>query len=263
MLPFIRKMLLRYKVATLLIMFAFFIVWEVLAQTRFLNLYIWYFFRPPSTILSELIYEAVSLKLLYNALFSLYRISLGFVIAALIGVPFGLVVGWSRLGNEVFGPLIDLFRPMPHIALYPLLVLIFGLGDQSKIFLVTLQCFFIITIGAMYGGRSVDRLLVNQLKVMGAGDKEIFLDAVIWSAMPFIFSALRLSIAVSWIALVTSEMIGATEGIGWSILFYEKSSNFAGMFAYIFVISILAGLMLQILLFAERRLLRWHRALAI
>ena len=176
------------------------------------------FLPAPSTIMATFIKLLLSGELLSHALSSLGRLSVGYGIAALVGISLGLLVGWFRIFNEFFTPLIELTRPISPIALIPLAILWFGIGWQSKVFVIAMGTFFPILINTIAGVRNTDSLMIRAARALGAGEMQILRTVVIPSAAPFIHTGLRISLSIGFIVIIASEMVAAQNGLGWLVL---------------------------------------------
>ncbi|MDP6409688.1 MAG: ABC transporter permease, partial [Planctomycetota bacterium] len=148
---------------------------------------------------------------------SLYRVTWGFFLAAGVGIPLGLVVGWSTRSFLAFNPVIQGLRPVSPIAWIPIAILWFGIGDLAGIFLIFLSSFFPITVGTMAAVRNIS--LVHQRSAMNFGLKgiEVFRRVVLPAALPQIITSLRIALGVAWLVIVAAEMVGMDSGLGYLI----------------------------------------------
>jgi NitT/TauT family transport system permease protein len=148
---------------------------------------------------------------------SLFRVAWGFVLAAVIGIPLGLVVGWSLRAFHAFNPIIQGLRPISPIAWIPFAILWFGIGDGAGIFLIFLSSFFPITVGTMAAVRNIS--LVHQRSAMnfGLSGIELMRRVVLPAAMPQIITSLRIALGVAWLVIVAAEMVGMDSGLGYLI----------------------------------------------
>jgi NitT/TauT family transport system permease protein len=145
------------------------------------------------------------------------RVIEGFGLATLIGVPLGLLIGWSRRMSAFIDPTIQLFRPVPITAWIPFALAFFGIYDASAIFLVALGAFFPIVVNTTQGARDIDVLLLRAGRMMGAS-RAVELRCIVFpAAMPSIFTGLRLGVGVSWTAVIISEMVAVKSGLGYAL----------------------------------------------
>lgn len=190
---------------------------------------------------------------------SLHRALAGFGLAALVGVPLGIVMGRSPLAASVFDPLFSGTYPVPKIALFPIFIFVFGIGSLSKVALVFLECLYPIVINTHYGARGVNRVLVWSALNMGASGFRILGRVVVPATAPFIFAGFRVALPIAMIIVVITEMIGSADGLGYLVIFAMASFKTDRMLAATVVIAGL-GLGLDRLLVAVRnRLVFWEK----
>lgn len=194
-----------------------------------------------------------------HILASLRRIFLGFIIAALSAIPLGILLGRVRRLYLVFEPAIEVLRPISPIAWIPLSILWFGLGEESKVFIVWLLSFFFILVSTISGVRGVDKRLVQAAQTLGANESLIFSRVILPAALPSIVTGLRLGLGVSFGVVVIAEMIGARSGIGYMMerarAVLDPSQVLIGMAT----LGVLGYFFNQLLPMIESRLLRYRR----
>src|SRR5438067_4495906 len=178
-------------------------------------------------------------ELINNGAASLYRGSVGLLLAVLGGGGLGLCMARWRLLDVFINPLVELFYPIPKSALIPVTVLWLGFGDGSKILLIILGCMLPVTLGAFNGARGSDRALVWSARSMGASRLRVLRDVVLPSAMPELLNGIRTALALSFILLVSSELIVAQQGFGYLIGFLGSSGSYEGMFAVVLTVAFL------------------------
>ena len=197
-------------------------------------------------------------ELVSNGLASIYRGAAGLVLSILIGASLGIAMASWRPLNILIGPLVELFYPLPKSALIPVTVLWLGFGDGSKILLIFLGCMIPITIGAFNGARSADHALVWSARSMGARRLRMMWDVVVPSAMQELLNGIRTALALSFILLVSSELIVAQKGFGYLIGFLGANGSYEGMFAVELTVAFLgfaADRLYQVLM---HRKLQWR-----
>ena len=198
--------------------------------------------------------------LFIHVLYTLYRIVVGLSLAALVGVPLGMLMGRFRSVERFVLPLVSVLNPIPSLAWVPVFIMWFGLGNAAAIALVLYAATFPLILNAWTGMRSVNRLWLRAATAMGADDRAIFLKVVLPGALPFVIAGLRQAFARGWIAVVGGEMIAATRwGLGWVIFDSKEFLNTDVMLGSLAVIGLL-GLAVERLVFAalERRTVeRW------
>jgi len=197
-------------------------------------------------------------RLITNGAASLYRGGLGLLLAIIVGAALGIFMAWWRPVNVLLSPLVELFYPMPKSALIPVTVLWLGFGDGSKILLIFLGCMLPVTIGAFNGARSSEQALVWSARSMGATRLRMLWDVVVPSAMPELLNGIRTALALSFILLVSSELIAAREGLGYLIGFLGASGTYDAMFAVVLTVALLGFVADRIYLVVMQRMLRWQ-----
>lgn len=157
-------------------------------------------------------------SLLYQHLLaSLARVMYGFAIACVIGIPLGLLMGCNRYMRAAFDPLVEFYRPLPPLALYTLLVMWLGIGDESKVALLALSGLPALTVSAMNAAAGVDAQLVKAARSLGASRAAIFWTVIVPACLPAIFTGMRLGLGFTYTVLVAAEIVAANRGIGWMI----------------------------------------------
>jgi NitT/TauT family transport system permease protein len=158
--------------------------------------------------------DAFSATILTHIWKSMQRVYGGFFLAALIGIPLGLMIGRIKLLRELLDPTINLLRPIPVTAWLPLSMIFFGLGPNAAIFLVFLGAFYPILLNTVFGVRSVDVRLFEAASMLGCKGSAMFRQIVLPASLPAIFSGLRIAHGFAWILIVVGEMTGVPTGLG-------------------------------------------------
>lgn len=226
--------------------------WEVSARLGAAPAYL----PGPSTIATAIWGLAATGELFSHIAASLYRGLCGFAIGASLGLVIGLGAGLSRWVQGFFEPLVALFYPIPKLAFLPVVILWLGLGHASKIGIVSLSVFFPVFIGSFYSVRGVNRTMIWAASNMGAGSVRSFVQVLFPAALPEIFTALRVGLALSFIVLFAAELLGSQVGLGYLIVMGENSVRFDLMFAGITTVAVFGFLSDRLLLALRRRLLR-------
>lgn len=189
---------------------------------------------------------------------SLARVFHGFAIGALLAIPLGCATGYFRRLEDWVDPIVELFRPIPPLALLPLFIIWLGIGEVSKVLLIGFSTFFPIFLNTTEGVRSTDPLHVRAALSLGAGRWQIFTNVVVRAALPNIIVGLRLGFALGFFVLVAAELIAADSGLGYRI---QESRNFFlvdRMFVGAAVIGVLGFTFNVVLRRLEDVLLRWR-----
>ena len=148
---------------------------------------------------------------------SIWRVAQAFFLATLLGVPFGLFLGWSRKFKEYVFPVFELLRPIPILAWVPLAIVMFIATESAIVFLAFLASFFATALNTMLGVESIDESYTRAASCLGAGKWQVFRHVILPGALPFIFTGLQISIGVSWFSLVAAEMVSGQYGLGYVI----------------------------------------------
>ena len=229
--------------------------WEISARTGLVSTLA----LPP---LSEVVVAWIDLvrsgELITNGAASLWRAGAGLFLAVVIGAVLGIVMAWWKPVNVVLSPLVEMFYPMPKSALIPVTVLWLGFGNGSKILLIFLGCMLPVTIGAFNGARSSEQVLVWSARSMGASRLRMLWDVVVPSAMPEMLNGIRTALALSFILLVSSELIVAQQGLGYLIGFLGANGSYDAMFAVVLTVAFLGFAADRIYLLVMQRVLRWQ-----
>ena len=196
--------------------------------------------------------------LLTDTLASLRRVVLGFAIGVAVAVPVGFLMGWYAVARALFEPWVQFFRTIPPLALLPLVLVLLGIGETPKVFVIFLASFLACVIATFQGVVAVDRTLINAARVLGAGDFTIFRRVVVPASMPFILVGMRVGLGSSWATLVAAELLGAQEGLGHRMQSAQLYYDLPTIFVALITIGILGLLMDRVLLRAERRLTVWQ-----
>jgi ABC-type nitrate/sulfonate/bicarbonate transport system permease component len=193
---------------------------------------------------------------------SLARSVPGFALGSVVGIGLGLAAGVARPLDEVLSPAVFLTYPVPKIVMLPVFMLWFGIGDLSKVLVIALACFYPTFINAYAGARATPTILVWSGLNMGARRRHVFWKVVVPSALPLVFAGLRISLALSFILLVSAEMINARSGLGYLVRQAENGLAFDLMYVAIVTIAVLGYAADRLLGAVRRRVLAWQEAAA-
>jgi ABC-type nitrate/sulfonate/bicarbonate transport system permease component len=193
-----------------------------------------------------------------NTAASLYRGGAGLAAAVAFGGALGIGMAWWRPVNALASPLVEMLYPMPKSALIPVTALWLGFGDGSKILLIFLGCMLPVTLGAFNGARSCEQALVWSARSMGASRLRVLWDVVVPSALPELLNGIRTALALSFILLVSSELIVARAGLGYLIGFLGEGGVYDAMFAVVLMVAFLGFFADRLYMLAANRVLRWR-----
>jgi NitT/TauT family transport system permease protein len=221
-------------------------LWELVAH---LGLFPPRLFPPLEAIAAVFVRLTLNGVLVHHAFDSLLRLAAGFLLAALIGIAVGILMGRSRRAEDIFLPLISIGAPIPGLAYAPLFLLWFGLGNVAAVLLVAFVSAFPIIFNSWTGVKAVKEIWVRSAQAMGANDRRLFSHVILPGALPYILTGLRLGLAQAWRILVAVEMLAAVPwGLGWLIFGAREFLNTDVMLAGITVIALI-GIALEKLVF--------------
>jgi ABC-type nitrate/sulfonate/bicarbonate transport system permease component len=248
------------RISRLWLLAVFVIAWQLISMYgQRVNPQLDVMMPPPTAVISaaaDLIARGV---LLTHILDSLKRVLLAVGAAAVLGVPLGLAMGWSKRFRAAVDPLLEFIRPIPPLAWIPLSILWFGIGDVQIVYIIFLAAFFPVVLNSLAGARDVDTYLVRAGLSLGARPRELFLTVVLPAALPHIFTGIRIGLGIGWMALVAGELVAAPSGLGYMI------NNARTLFRsdYILLGMVLIGALGLVLDYLMRQAARfampWHR----
>lgn len=242
------------------IIIIFVALWEILPSIGMINPVL---LSPPSEVAEALIKMISSGLLINHILISLQRAFLGFTLAVLVGIPLGIFMGWYKSFDRFVDPLIQTFRNTSTLALYPVFILFFGLGETSKIAILFKAAIWPILINTISGVKNVDPLLIKSAKSMAVSNIFLFRKVVLPSSIPSIASGIRLAASISLVALIAAEMIGAKSGIGFLIISYQYNFMVPEMYAAIVTIALLGLILNYVLVWLEKKATNWKEEINI
>lgn len=244
---------------SLLTLATLFVIWLVAAQMKWVNpiflpgpIEVWRSFVKALT-------EGYQGSVLHvHLLSSLARILTGYVLACLIGIPLGLVMGLNRKVRALFDPLIEFYRPLPPLALYTLLVMWLGIGDTSKVALLFLAALPPLSISAMQAATSVDTQLIKAAQSLGAKPGQLLRHVILPACLPGICTGMRISLGFTYTVLVAAEIVAATAGLGWMVWDASKFLMTDVVIMGLFVLGF-TGIALDALVrWTERKITPWR-----
>lgn len=192
-----------------------------------------------------------------HILASLKRVLLAVLCATIIGIPLGLAMGWSKKVNAFVSPIFEFLRPIPPIAWIPLVILWFGVGEFSKVFLVTLGAYVPILMNTITGVKMVPPVLLNVGKIYKASSVQILKEIVLPAALPAIFAGLKTAVSCGWMVVLAAEMMASKSGVGFLITRGMEAYDVAMIIVGMCIIGVVGYLISICLSFLERRLCPW------
>jgi NitT/TauT family transport system permease protein len=197
--------------------------------------------------------------LLRYAVASLFRVTWGFVGAAILAIPLGLTIGWYRRAEMAFNPLIQIFRPISPLAWIPIAILWFGVGDLAAIFLIFISCFFPLVLTAINAVQGIPAVYLNAGRNFGLSPAAIIYRVLYPAVMPQLITGLRITLGLAWLVVVAAEMIAVSSGLGFLIIDARNAGNRYDLVVAGMVIIGVIGLLLDLLMrsLAGVKSLRW------
>lgn len=235
---------------------AFLLIWELCARTGLLDER---FFPAPGAIFYHLLFVSPEEGIARDILASLSRIFWGYTSGCLLGAALGIGMGLTPLLRSIFYPLILVTYPIPKIAILPLIMLVFGIGELSKIVVVAIGSFFLVLMNTLHGVDSLDRIYHDVAKVYNISKRNFILRVVLPGALPSMFVGLKLAIGYSLVIVVAAEFSGADAGLGYLIWQSWETFSIKSMYAGIFVLGALGFVFSFLLDVLERRLIPWQQ----
>ncbi len=195
-----------------------------------------------------------------HVLYSLYRVALGYGVAALLAIPLGLLMGWFPRLRRMISPIIEVVRPIPPLAWIPIAILWFGIGIKSAAFIIFLGAFFPILLNTIAGVLSINPVLIEAARTLHAKEKDIFYKVLLPGSVPYIFVGMRIGLGVGWMTLVAAEFTGVREGfgLGYMIMTARDIQRPDEILAGMLVIGVIGLLINAGLRVTESRALRWR-----
>lgn len=231
-------------------------VWEFLARFQIIDIRL---FSSPSSIIQTFFPLLFSGELLYNTAISVQRVIWGFLAGSIPGILIGMSMGLSPLVRSAIEPMIAATYPIPKLAIMPLILLVFGLGETSKIFTIAIGVFYLVVINTMAGVLNIDRIYLDVAKNFGASRKDFYLTVAFPGALPMIFAGLKLGMGMALILIVAAELSAAKAGVGWMIWRSYDMFDIEQMFVALMTLSALGYIFSIALDILERWVLPWKQ----
>jgi NitT/TauT family transport system permease protein/sulfonate transport system permease protein len=188
---------------------------------------------------------------------SLWRVLVGFLLAALVGIAFGVVLGWSPILSDLVRPIVESLRPIPPIAWTPIAILWFGIGNAPSYFLVFIGAVFPVFVNTFSAVRNIDRTQINAALCLGARPGILIRDILIPASLPIIFPGLRIALGVGWMCVVAAELIAAQSGLGYMIQQNRVLLQTQNVVTGMITIGLVGFAMSAAMSMLERRLIPW------
>ena len=231
------------------------LIWYLLFLIHFINPL---FLPAPHTVVVSFVKLILDYSIFADIALSVGRIILSFFIAAFLGIPIGLLLGYYDKLYEVWEIVIDFFRSLPALAVFPLLMFFFGIGETAKVATAVFSCIFIIIINTIYGVSHSNKTLRTVAILMEARTDEIFKKVIFMDSLPQIMIGLRTSLSLAIIVIIVTEMfIGTRVGIGYKINNFQLTYRVPEMYSAIIIAGMIGYFMNKIFRLIEKRIIHW------
>lgn len=205
------------------------------------------------------IFTKVGKTTLFGHLYwSMTRVMTGYILASIVGVILGFFCGWSKIGGALIKPIYSVLRSIPSIAWIPLAILWFGIGENSKYFIIFISTMLIIMTNVIDGVKDVDSSYLDVARMLGTKETQLFFNVVFPCAIPQIFNGLQVALGAAWATVIAAEMVRSSKGVGWLILMGQTSMNMTQVFAGIIVIGLIGLFLALVMRWLESKLCAWN-----
>lgn len=200
-------------------------------------------------------YRQVSLQM--HILVSLARALFAFTMAGIVGIPIGLIMGFFPVINAILDPFVQFFRPLPKLALIPLVVLWFGIGETSKFVLIFMATFLTVIVSAAAAVRGVPENRIRVASALGVNQYQFFRYVILPSVLPDLFTGMRVGVGIGWTTLIAAEMIAANSGVGWMVLNASSYLRTDVVLLGIFILGTTGYLLDIVIVMLQKRVVPW------
>jgi taurine transport system permease protein len=251
---------LRYMAISLLSVFALLLAWHLITD-------VFRFFSPtilpsPRETVNRFFWllenRFMGATLLGHTLASMQIVLIAWVLSILVGIPLGILLAWFPTLDKLIYPLFQLLRPIPPIAWIPLSIVWFGIEAPARIFVVLMAAFPPCVLNAYEGVRSIDPLLVNAARTLGAKDRSILFDVIVPTSIPLLITGTRISLGNAWMTMVAAELLAARVGIGFIMQIARRTLQPTIIFSAMAVIGLLGAAFSYALNWAGTFLTPWQ-----
>lgn len=207
------------------------IIWYII--TAGLHLVKPFVLPSPIDVLNSAVNIISSGKLVKNTIDTLFKVFSGLILASVVAIPLGILLGWYQTLEDLASFVISILRPIPPVAWIPFSILWFGIGTVPAVFIIFMGCVFPILVYTIDGVKRTDKVLIESAQTLGASDWDV-LKRVIWpSAIPYIVSGLKVGVGIALMCTISAEMIGSSSGLGYMILtatnLFDTGTTVVGM----------------------------------
>ena len=229
-------------------------IWELCSRSGFIDTR---FFPAPTEIFYHLMFVSPEEGIFQDVIASLHRLLWGYLAGCFLGISLGIGMGLNHMLRSAIYPLIVITYPIPKIAILPLVMLIFGIGDFAKMVVISIGSFFLVLINTLHGVDSIEKIYHDVAAVYKIKRRNYIMKVILPGALPSIFTGMKLAIGYSLVMVVAAEFSGADKGIGFLIWQSWETFSIKSMYAGIFVIGAMGFIFTYLLHVIEKRLLPW------
>lgn len=219
------------KILPFILPIAILIFWYVI--TGGLHLVQPYVLPSPVDVLHSAINIIQSGKLLQNTIDTLFKVFSGLILASIVAIPLGILLGWYQTLEDLASFVISILRPIPPVAWIPFSILWFGIGTIPAVFIIFMGCVFPILVYTLDGVKRTDKVLIESAQTLGANDWNVLKRVILPSAVPYIVSGLKVGVGIALMCTISAEMIGSSSGLGYMILtatnLFDTGTTVVGM----------------------------------
>lgn len=216
-------------------------------------------FPKPSQVLSSLVDLVISGELMKHLIVSIFRVSIGFLISAFLGITSGIFLAYYKNIDYFLHPIIEILRPIPPIAWIPIAILLFGIGNNSSFFIVFLGAFFPIFLNSYQGALSLPKIYKNVSQTFEINNKVYLTRILFYYSLPYIFTGLKVGIGMAWMSVVAAEMIGAQSGLGYFIQLNRLLLRSDNIVLGMIMIGLVGSILSFVISFVEKRIVLWKK----
>ncbi|MFA5047828.1 MAG: ABC transporter permease [Patescibacteria group bacterium] len=214
-------------------------------------------FPPPWKVAVSLWTMLSDGSLISDILASLWRVIFGLIIGSAIGIILGIATGRSKKIAKIISPLIHILRPLPPVAIIPLIIVWLGIGDVAKIFSISFAVFFPVWISAHIGSERIPSTYLWSARFLTASKLKVFFKLILPSSLPFIMSGIRTGVAMAFIMVFVSELAGASQGLGYRISISEWVYRIDDVMASLIVLALLCAVVDQLFIYLSNKVWPW------
>lgn len=250
----------RLKWVPWIIGLVFFASWELMSRAGWISTL---FFPPPSVVLETIARLLASGELTEDLLITITRLLSGFVLGSIAGLSIGILMGWSSSARQIMDPLIAALHPVPKISIFPLIMIIFGIGALSKTLVIAIAAFFPMVINTMAGVRNISPIYFEVAINYGASPSQVFRHVILPGSSPMILAGIRLALNLSLSITTSVELVMGRNGLGAMIWNSWQTLRIEELFAAIFCLAIIGVSIRLMVNYLARKLVPWQDASAV